>query len=234
MLRKTLTHSYLHCCVPAKSERDCCRTLNPRGAPRRSDARPRARGHAPALHPHDRAPPLTQAARSLPNPRGAAAELEALSVPAFLELAADLARHGRPGALQTAARRAADEERRHAGSSASAASSRTRAPSTRGRRSISRRWPLTTPSRAACARPGAPCWPRFRPVTPPPRPCARPSTRASTPTPMTSRRRSARRGRRRRRRAAFLVVGRLILDVPDPVAAADAIGADRRRGAQAN
>ncbi len=44
----------------------------------------------------------------------AAAELEALSVPAFEELAVELARHGAPAELRAAALRAADEERGHA------------------------------------------------------------------------------------------------------------------------
>jgi len=43
----------------------------------------------------------------------AAAELEAVSVPAFTELAADLARHGAPDELRQAALDAADDERRH-------------------------------------------------------------------------------------------------------------------------
>ncbi|HEY0136295.1 MAG TPA: ferritin-like domain-containing protein [Nannocystis sp.] len=43
----------------------------------------------------------------------AAAELEAISVPAFTELAADLARHGAPDELRQAALDAADDERRH-------------------------------------------------------------------------------------------------------------------------
>lgn len=44
----------------------------------------------------------------------AAAELEAASVPAFEELAAELARHGAPEELRAGAWRAADDERRHA------------------------------------------------------------------------------------------------------------------------
>jgi len=43
----------------------------------------------------------------------AAAELEAISVRAFEELAAALTRHGAPAELSAAARRAADDERRH-------------------------------------------------------------------------------------------------------------------------
>lgn len=42
-----------------------------------------------------------------------AAELEAASVPAFIELAADLARHGAPDELWHAALNAAEDERRH-------------------------------------------------------------------------------------------------------------------------
>jgi hypothetical protein len=58
----------------------------------------------------------------------AAAELEAASVPAFIELAADLARHGAPDELRRAALEAAEDERRHEAAIAALARRRGGAP----------------------------------------------------------------------------------------------------------